>query len=114
MVLDGCPRVAPAYLGRKWVLRMLFSLLSNRLFSKRGYCLTTCRKRSMGFARLFRPRYALANLGHPSRTIGRGNHRPRLGGWNVRPWLSSEKESAAGVPVQIFRPRLGGGDTLTR
>ena len=57
--LDGCPRFASAYLGRKWFFRMLS--LEGVTEPRYGY-------QSCGGGlrpRRFRPRYAGANLGHP-------------------------------------------------
>jgi hypothetical protein len=52
-------RVAPAYVGRKWYLSIAFSYTSQDL-------LVDMAKALVGFARLLRPTYAGANVGHPS------------------------------------------------
>jgi hypothetical protein len=67
--LNGCPMFAPAYMGRKWILRML-SLHGQRfLILAAAFCRVA--KALEGAApRLFRPMYAGANMGHPSREQG--------------------------------------------
>jgi hypothetical protein len=53
------PRFASAYVGRKWFVSIAF-------FNPARDLLVDKVKTVVGFARLFRPRYAQANLGHPS------------------------------------------------
>src|SRR5579859_3405818 len=67
-VLDGCPMFAPAYMGRKRVLRML-SLHVHGLLLLTAVCAVS---ESVGRAapRHLRPMYAWANMGHPSREEG--------------------------------------------
>src|ERR1700688_3316093 len=68
MVLDGCPMFAPAYMGRRRRAQPLRTLLL------RGQEAAGARALMHGVKALekhpFRPMYAGANMGHPSREVG--------------------------------------------
>jgi hypothetical protein len=66
MELDGCPRFALAYLGRKRYFSIAFSSTAQRLLMVLAE--RTVLKRLRGKPHHFPPRYAEANLGHPSIT----------------------------------------------
>jgi hypothetical protein len=55
---------AKAYMGRKWILPML-SLYLQGLLILAAFSVPTYQKRWEGCAHLFRPMYAVANMGHP-------------------------------------------------
>src|ERR1700733_15146130 len=62
---------APGSPKRTWAENDIFRLLSaGRLSNPEWIQLDGQFKAIVGFARLFRPRYALANLGHPSSSYG--------------------------------------------
>src|SRR5258707_41228 len=69
LVLDGCPMFAQAYMGRKRILPMLSLHTQGISFLAAVF---SPHSKSVGRAapRLFRPMYAWANMGHPSRDGG--------------------------------------------